>query len=38
MSPDDRIDELMNMGTLAANMESGLAAFDYNCDDVGQLD
>jgi hypothetical protein len=35
---DDRIDELMNMPTLAANLESGLAAFDYNCDDVGQLD
>lgn len=34
----DRIDELMNMGTLAANLESGLAAFEYNCDDVGQLD
>jgi len=38
LSPDDRIEELMNMGTLAANMESGLAAFDYSCDDVGQLD
>ncbi len=35
---DDRIDELMNMSTLAANLESGLAAFEYNCDDVGQLD
>jgi hypothetical protein len=38
LSPDDRIEELMNMGTLAANLESGLAAFDYTCDDVGQLD
>jgi hypothetical protein len=38
LSEDDRIDELMNMPTLAANLESGLAAFDYNCDDVGQLD
>ena len=38
LDPDDRIEELMNMPTLAANMESGLAAFDYNCDDVGQLD
>jgi len=38
LSPDDRIEELMNMGTLAANMESGLAAFEYSCDDVGQLD
>jgi hypothetical protein len=38
LDPDDRIEELMNMPTLAANLESGLAAFDYNCDDVGQLD
>jgi hypothetical protein len=38
LDPDERIDELMNMPTLAANMEAGLAAFDYNCDDVGQLD
>lgn len=38
LSPDERIDELVNMPTLAANMESGLATFDYNCDDVGQLD
>ena len=38
MSEDDRIDELLNMGTLAANLESGLAAFDYNCDDVGQVE
>jgi len=38
LAPDDRIEELMNMGTLAANLESGLAAFDYSCDDVGQLD
>jgi hypothetical protein len=38
LDEDDRIDELMNMGTLSANLESGLAAFDYSCDDVGQLD
>ena len=38
LDADERIDELMNMPTLAANLESGLAAFDYNCDDVGQLD
>lgn len=38
LDEDDRIDELMNMGTLSANLESGLAAFDYNCDEVGQLD
>jgi len=38
LDADDRIEELMEMPLLAANMESGLAAFDYNCDDVGQLD
>lgn len=38
LSESDRIDELMNMGTLAANLESGLAAFEYSCDNVGQLD
>lgn len=38
LAPDDRIEELTNMPTLAANLESGLAAFDYSCDDVGQLD
>jgi hypothetical protein len=38
LSEDDRIEELMNMGTLAANLESGLAAFEYSCDDIGQLD
>jgi len=38
LDADERIDELMNMPTLAANLESGLAAFDYSCEDVGQLD
>lgn len=38
LSEDERIDELMGTGTLAANLESGLAAFDYSCDGVGQLD
>ena len=38
LSEGERIDELMNMGTLTANLESGLAAFDYSCDGVGQLD
>ncbi len=38
MLSSSRIDELMNMGTLAANLESGLAAFEYSCDNVGQLD
>jgi hypothetical protein len=38
LGPDDRIEELMNMPLLAGHLESGLAAFDYSCDDVGQLD
>jgi len=38
LDPDERVDELMNMPTLAANLESGLSAFDYSCEDVGQLD
>jgi len=38
LDPDERVEELMNMPTLSANLESGLAAFDYSCDDVGQLD
>lgn len=38
LDEDDRIDELMNMGTLAGNLEGGLAAFEYSCDGVGQLD
>ena len=35
--PDDIVDQLMDMGMLAAYLESGLAAFDYSCDGVGQL-
>ncbi len=35
---DERVDELMNMTALAGFLEAGLAAFDYNCDAVGQLD
>lgn len=38
LSDDDIIAELMGMGTLSANLESGLAAFEYSCDEVGQLD
>jgi hypothetical protein len=32
------IDELMEMPLLASHIESGLAAFDYSCDGVGQID
>jgi len=36
--PESRIDELMDMPLLASHLEAGLAAFDYSCDGVGQLD
>lgn len=32
------VDELMDMPLLAGHLESGLAAFDYSCDGVGQID
>jgi hypothetical protein len=35
---DDKIDELMDMPLLAGHLEAGLAAFDYSCDGVGQVD
>ena len=36
--PESAIDELMDMPLLASHLEAGLAAFDYSCDGVGQLD
>lgn len=38
LSADDRIQEIMNMPLLSSHMEAGLAAFEYSCDDIGQLD
>ena len=35
---EDPIDQLLDMPTLAAYLEAGLAAFDLNCDGMGQLD
>lgn len=35
---ESTIDELMDMPLLASHLESGLAAFDYSCDGVGQND
>lgn len=32
------IDELMDMPLVASHLESGLAAFDYSCEGVGQID
>lgn len=38
LAPSDRIDELLDMPLLAGYLEAGLAAFDYSCDGVGQVD
>ena len=36
--PESAIDELLDMPLLAAHLEAGLAAFDYSCEGVGQVD
>jgi hypothetical protein len=38
LDPEERMDELMDMPLLAGHLEAGLAAFDYSCDGVGQVD
>ena len=38
LSGDDRMDELIDMPLLGGHLEAGLAAFDYSCDGVGQID
>ncbi len=38
VDPESAIDELMDMPLLASHLEAGLAAFDYSCDGVGQID
>ena len=35
---EERMDELMDMPLLAGHLEAGLAAFDFSCDGVGQVD
>ena len=35
---DERMDELMDMPLLASHLEAGLAAFDFSCEGIGQLD
>ena len=35
---EDPIEQLLDMPTLAAYLDAGLAAFDLNCDGIGQLD
>jgi hypothetical protein len=36
--PETTVDELMDMPLLASHLDAGLAAFDYSCDGVGQMD
>lgn len=38
LDPDERIEELLEMPLLAGLLEAGLAAFDYSCDGIGQVD
>jgi hypothetical protein len=38
LDPDERLDELLDMPLLAAHLEAGLAAFDFSCDGIGQVD
>ena len=38
LNADERMDELLDMPLLASHLESGLAAFDYSCDGLGQID
>ena len=38
LDPVERIDELLEMPALGGHLEAGLAAFDYSCDGIGQLD
>jgi hypothetical protein len=36
--PESTVDELLDMPLLAAHLEAGLAAFDYSCEGIGQID
>jgi hypothetical protein len=38
LDPDERIDELLEMPALGGHLEAGLAAFDYSCEGIGQID
>ena len=35
---EEKIDELMDMPLLAGYLDAGLAAFDFSCDGIGQMD
>jgi hypothetical protein len=38
LGPDERMDELLEMPLLAGLLDAGLAAFDYSCEGIGQVD
>jgi hypothetical protein len=38
LDPEQRIEELLDMPLLGGYLEAGLAAFDYSCDGIGQVD
>jgi hypothetical protein len=38
LDTEERIEELTDMPLLGGHLEAGLAAFDYSCDGVGQID
>ena len=38
VDPESAIDELMEMPLLAGYLDAGLAAFDFSCDGIGQID
>ena len=38
IDPESAIDELMDMPLLAAYLDAGLAAFDFSCEGIGQID
>lgn len=38
LGADERIDELLEMPLLGGHLDAGLAAFDFSCDGVGQVD
>jgi hypothetical protein len=38
LGPEERMDELLEMPLLAGLLDAGLAAFDYSCEGIGQVD
>ena len=38
LNADERVDEMLDMPLLASYLDAGLAAFDFSCEGVGQVD